>query len=374
MAKVNMKKSVVIGGLLVLILLVGIFLVNASVSKSKEWHSEDRVWVSVDNTKMTLKSAIDNNKFDDPTSSASVSPGNPGHSADKIWVSVDGDEMTLKQAISSAKGLCGSSSKSYSGNIGPGHRASEIEVSIDGKMSLQEAIDSGEFCGPVCVSQHYSSCYRGDVYWYDSCGGREGRKETCASDEECSLGNCVAACVSYEGDSCGGSSCVNPGTYSCDGSCTGKSNKPANTPCGGDKVCDGSGSCLYSHTDGYGNSWFSAAAIKSKEAAIEACRQYYNDNPYCDDPSGQCGTFCGTYSGSQICHASYAVNCHITPEAPGWSDYTCCSKAYHYEKANLNDDRMWIYYSAVSPGWCRWDAGWTGNGYDGCASFTDRWY
>jgi hypothetical protein len=44
-----------------------------------------------------------------------------------------------------------------------------------------------------CISYYSSSCdaFTGDVYWYDSCGNRQERKEDCFSDEKCENGKCV---------------------------------------------------------------------------------------------------------------------------------------------------------------------------------------
>ncbi|TET75635.1 MAG: hypothetical protein E3J56_00155 [Candidatus Aminicenantes bacterium] len=38
---------------------------------------------------------------------------------------------------------------------------------------------SGGSCVPACTSHYTYSCYNKDVYWYDSCGNREGKKEEC---------------------------------------------------------------------------------------------------------------------------------------------------------------------------------------------------
>jgi len=42
-----------------------------------------------------------------------------------------------------------------------------------------------------CTSNNYTQCYDGNVYWYDSCGEREGVYDYCSSEEVCSSGECV---------------------------------------------------------------------------------------------------------------------------------------------------------------------------------------
>ena len=42
-----------------------------------------------------------------------------------------------------------------------------------------------------CESEHEKKCYGGDVYWYDSCGDRGNRYDSCGSNETCSDGRCV---------------------------------------------------------------------------------------------------------------------------------------------------------------------------------------
>jgi len=55
----------------------------------------------------------------------------------------------------------------------------------------QTCIDAGStaYCECIPTSHYSSSCYNGHVYWYDSCGGREGVKELC--DWGCSGNTCL---------------------------------------------------------------------------------------------------------------------------------------------------------------------------------------
>ena len=43
----------------------------------------------------------------------------------------------------------------------------------------------------ACTTHSYSSCYNGDVYWYNSCGQVEGIRYDCNSTQTCSSGACV---------------------------------------------------------------------------------------------------------------------------------------------------------------------------------------
>jgi len=61
---------------------------------------------------------------------------------------------------------------------------------------------------PRCTSHDHKECYRGDVYWYDSCGKRGDMYERCGTDERCR----DAACVSV-GPVCGNGVCEKGETY-----------------------------------------------------------------------------------------------------------------------------------------------------------------
>ncbi len=75
-------------------------------------------------------------------------------------------------------------------------------ASCEGSLGSWKSWETADFCGVseycypgVGTCQSASSeasyaCYGGDVYWYDSCGVREGKKEDC-SDCACSVDACV---------------------------------------------------------------------------------------------------------------------------------------------------------------------------------------
>jgi len=216
-----MRKKYIIRGLLILVLFIGIFVVNAIVNKSTAWHSADNVWISIDGSEMTLQSAIDNNMFIGlPKSSLSPTPLGPGHTTSDIWVSVNGDEKTLQDAISTT-GLCGSSSNPYTNSIGSGHLASEIEVSISGSnISFQDAIDSGQLVSVDGVWSDWSTWGECSV----SCGGgTQTQTRTCTNPSPyCAGADCDG--FSSQNQSCNTQTCdagCQPGTYySWSGTCT----------------------------------------------------------------------------------------------------------------------------------------------------------
>ena len=83
-------------------------------------------------------------------------------------------------------------------------------------------------CKPKCSANSATVCFGGDVYWYDSCGGREAKKDECGSNE-CAQGACqgVPACTPkssltcYLGASWWVDSCGNLGQMvkNCSGNC-----------------------------------------------------------------------------------------------------------------------------------------------------------
>jgi hypothetical protein len=114
------------------------------------------------------------------------------------------------------------------------------------------------------------------------------------------------------------------------------------------------------HITGYGQSWQSPAALKSQQAAVEACQHYYAGHEC------QCGFYCS----SVACYASFAVNCGSG--APGWSGQTCCSATFANAQATANSQIIWIYYDPTA--WCGWVPGDTGNSYNSCANPRVSWH
>ena len=88
-----------------LILVIGIFIVNAAVSKTKAWHSASNILIKIDGTDRTLQYAINNNLLLGYNTYASPSTPNLGHDASEIWVSTASGEKTLLSALSTAYGL-----------------------------------------------------------------------------------------------------------------------------------------------------------------------------------------------------------------------------------------------------------------------------
>lgn len=156
----NKKRPLQFIGLLILIM--GIFTIAAIVDKNKSWHSSDEILITVDGYTMTLQEAIDNNVFvDGATQSYTTEMLNPGHNANEIWISINGNEMTLQSALSITKDLCGedSPSSSYIYTINMGQFADEIEISPE--KSLQDAINTGDFCYDSETPSYTYSWYTG---------------------------------------------------------------------------------------------------------------------------------------------------------------------------------------------------------------------
>ena len=185
----NLKKRCMYTIVGLLILVIGIFTVYAIVDKEKSWHDFSDILVIVDGFNMTLEEAIYYDVLiSGATQSYTVEVPNPGHSADEIWVSISGNETTLQDAISTT-GFCGydSPSFSYMSNMTLGQFASEIEISPG--TSLQDAINNGSF-----IASHNSfACDDNDIYWYNSCGVREEKKQECGASE-CQPYNLAAMC------------------------------------------------------------------------------------------------------------------------------------------------------------------------------------
>jgi len=203
----DIKKRFVIFSLLFIILFLGTFFVKAAVNVD---HSTSEFKIKIDGVDRTLQYAITYNLLRG-LHTYSIPPIilGPGHGPDEIWVSTDTGEKNLDDALSTLGELCKSSpTTSYSGPTNPSdlskayHYASEIEVSLG--TSFQDAVDSGQFCctfqtcaslGKACgtwsdgcggtlyctTSHASSSCYNNDVYWYNSCGTRQEKKQECGT-------------------------------------------------------------------------------------------------------------------------------------------------------------------------------------------------
>ncbi len=145
----NLKKRQIYIIFIFLILLTGIFIVNAAINvdKLKAYHSGTRINFSIDGTARTLQYAITSNRLMGGYNYGSSSAPNPGHNASEIWVSVNGNEKTLQNAL--ITGLCGNitTTKYSTPNLLVYQYANEINISIGtSEMSLQNAIDTGKFC------------------------------------------------------------------------------------------------------------------------------------------------------------------------------------------------------------------------------------
>jgi len=62
------------------------------------------------------------------------------------------------------------------------------ETRVVDYCSSNETCESGQ-CKPKCTSESYTSCYNGDIYWYDSCNNRQEIKTDCGDTTYGSWGN-----------------------------------------------------------------------------------------------------------------------------------------------------------------------------------------
>jgi hypothetical protein len=133
-----------------------------------------------------------------------------------------------------------------------------------------------------CDSHHRSACYQGDVYWYDSCGEREEKKEDC-EDAGCNDGQCGGSCTSHASSNCDGGD-----VYWYD-SCGKKEEKKEdcqgagcnNGQCGGpvkiEDVCEEMKAALCSYIKRCDLEWYSQLETHETCAQIECDDMGFND-------------------------------------------------------------------------------------------------
>ena len=124
-------------------------------------HQANFIKLKVGNTETTLQSAFDNGYLLDSDSNTKTEVDsflNLGHELNEIFISVDGTEMTLEQAIEESN-LCAESASYYESEITFGHSGDEVEIRDE--VSLQEAINNGEFCDLEWYTGSWGSCVGG---------------------------------------------------------------------------------------------------------------------------------------------------------------------------------------------------------------------
>lgn len=297
----NREKGYVISGLILILLFMGIFSVNAAFL-----HSGNDFLIKVNNSVGTLNQAISGGYFMGTTNTySSPSSLNPGHTASEIWVSVKDGEMYLLQALSSSNKLCPASplKTSYSGPSDKSkayHYANEIEISA-GK-SFQKAIDNGEFCcaPTTCASLGYEC-----GSWSDGCGGTL-NCGTCSLGYTCSNGICMCTptTCSNLGKQCGSWPNGCGGTLNCG-------------TCSSGYTCNANGNCV----------------ITCTPHATTAC---YNNDVYWYNSCGvreelkqDCGEdYCDAW-GSWYCRSSTLLERKRTCYDRGCSSGVCYSNPYN---------------------------------------------
>lgn len=235
--------------LLIISIIFGIFLIcgivvyATGIDTAKEWHSASSFNIRIDGTDRTLQYAADNNLLEGVhTYAVPSSIPNPGHSAESIWVYTDTVKTLLSALQSGSYGLCKTTASPTYSESGAGHTATEIEVSSG--VSLQDRIDSGDFC---CTPNCAGLTCGNDPVCGQSCGTCSGTLNTCISGT-CCVSNTGATCPQIKGDI----NCLTYGTIRCDGTCS-ATYVPAGTSCGTNLICDGSGYCVSTCAPGTGD-------------------------------------------------------------------------------------------------------------------------
>jgi len=275
-----------------LILIIGIFIVNAVVDLNKVWHSADEISVTINGFDMTFQQAIDEGFLVAGTTSVPdhdyiITPLNPGHSANNILIEVDGYIMSLQDAID-YNVLIDGTTQSYSTEIsGLGHSFSSLDqilITIDAEdMTLQDAIDNEKFC---------------HINYENTCGSE--------------LGDAL---------------CINLGITECDGTCIGTSYKAEGTVCGTDMKCDGAGNCI-----SIGECTPGDTRIKDCDYLDIFCRNYHDVTDTCDDSGYWTNPPCNSYTNKAdktICstwNRCFGGVCTCAPNGVScYDDENCCS-------------------------------------------------
>jgi uncharacterized protein YcfL len=72
----------------------------------------------------------------------------------------------------------------------------------DVRLSNDDMSEVANFtCYGSCISHDSSTCYANDVYWYDSCGVREEKRQECGAPG-CTGNTCDSSCSSHDSSTC----------------------------------------------------------------------------------------------------------------------------------------------------------------------------
>lgn len=191
----------------------------------KKYHLASEIIVTINSYTLTLQDVINRNYFKGTgtISSSSSSLPSEGHSATKVEVTIDGTKKTLQEALSDLKYTCvsnynqdcpsgdvacinpgsiqceGSCSGTYktsgtncgtnmkcdtSGNCvcNTGWADCNNDNSCECDLTSKQCSAGSCVVTVTCETNDSVQCYDDDVYWYDSCGVREEKKEECGSD------------------------------------------------------------------------------------------------------------------------------------------------------------------------------------------------
>ncbi len=255
--KLKKRYVQVIAGLLILI--SGIFVVYAIVTATGGGHTPDEIIVEIiPGCFVSLGNAISNEWIKGiGTPTCLLQPDFPDtyHLASEIIVTINAVEVTMQEAINEkyfeGTGSIPADFSSSSSLVSKGHLATEIDIDTTGDgtldKTLQVAINDEDLKAVICAEGAGTACPSGDA------------------------------------------TCINAGTFECDGTTCSGSYISSGTSCGTNLICDGVGGCESSCVSNdswscYDNDeyWYDSCGIiglKKQECGISG----YTGSNYCFD-------------------------------------------------------------------------------------------
>jgi hypothetical protein len=210
----------------------------------------------------------------------------------------------------------------------------------------------------ACASHDSYECYNGDVYWYDSCGNREGIRTNCISPQICTNDACVNSPI---GNCVGTLTCSNMDDYSCGNfypACTVSGGLCVNAvgmDCGDltDIQCHSVGCYLPSCT-----SHASSACFGGDVYWYDSCGNREGIRTDCNSAQICVGGACVAKSTTGICEDSPYINCNniVNPATCGttyagycyWEASSCYNAVAHCSDVPEN----LCEYTDIDCNWC----------------------
>ena len=203
-----------------------------------------------------------------------------------------------------------------------------------------------------CTAHSTSSCYGGDVYWYDSCGVREEKRQECGtlgcSNGECNEVTCLdSVCGGYCGDYSSypnwrfyNLNCISECYHFCGGNCRYSNAEYCEFGCENGQ-CKEVIEC-YSNNDCGTDAWVGSAFCSSDDV-YQKYRTYTCHNPgtsssYCSySDTSQLKQDCGTsgYTGNNYCYSNDVYRDYLTK---GCSGLSCTSSTSRIKQEECGSD------------------------------------